>query len=130
MATPSFERVAPVLPVRDVAAALAHYRRLGFSADAYEEAGPHGPIYGFLCRGSVELHLALVRDLDPKTNTSACYVYVSDAKGLHEAWCSAGVAGHFTSPEDTPYGLCEFAHVDPDGNLLRVGSPLPKRGGP
>jgi hypothetical protein len=27
-------------------------------------------------------------------------------------------------PVDTDYGLREFAHVDPDGNLLRVGSPM------
>jgi hypothetical protein len=24
----------------------------------------------------------------------------------------------------TPYGLREFGHVDPEGNLLRIGSPL------
>ena len=33
-----FERIAPILPVRDVRAALAHYRRLGFAVTAYDEA--------------------------------------------------------------------------------------------
>ena len=28
------------------------------------------------------------------------------------------------APVDTDYGLREFALVDPDGNLLRIGSPL------
>jgi hypothetical protein len=29
-------------------------------------------------------------------------------------------------PGDTPYRLREFSHVDPEGNLLRIGSPLQK----
>jgi hypothetical protein len=28
-------------------------------------------------------------------------------------------------PEDTDYGIREFALIDPSGNLLRVGSPKP-----
>src|ERR1700722_10736565 len=120
----TFERVAPVLPVRDVAAALAHYRKLGFEAKAYGEMSPSGPIYGFVSWGVVELHLALARELDPQKSPSACYVYVDDANALHDAWRAAGAGGRPTDPQDTPYGLREFVHVDPDGNLLRVGSPL------
>jgi hypothetical protein len=120
-------RVAPVFPVASVADALAHYRKLGFEARAYAEASPSGPIYGFLSWGPVEIHLALVRGVDPKTNTSACYLYVSDADALHSSWRTAGVGGRLTDPGDTPYGLREFAHIDPDGNLIRVGSELAKR---
>ncbi len=36
--TVQFERVAPILPVRDVRAALAHYWQLGFTVTAYDEA--------------------------------------------------------------------------------------------
>jgi len=119
-------RIAPVLPVRDVIAALAHYQRLGFSTDAYgENDGDAGPGYGFVCLGPVELHLSRTPALDPAANTSACYVYVSDADALHAEWAAGGVPGRLTAPEDTPYGLREFAHVDPDGNLLRIGSELP-----
>ena len=39
-------------------------------------------------------------------------------------WQDADVAGRFHAPEHTEYGLREFAYVDPDGNLWRVGSPL------
>ena len=113
-------RLAPVLPVRDVAAALARYRLLGFTADAYVEAA----IYGFLSRGGVEVHVALVTDLDPLTNTSAVYVYVDDADAAHAEWNAANAGGRFHPPVDTPYGLREFAYVDPDGNLWRVGSEL------
>jgi hypothetical protein len=119
-----FQRLAPVLPVRDVDAALEHYRALGFEAEAYSERSQGGAIYGFVRRGPVELHLARVVDLDPRANTSAVYVYVDDANALYESWSKAGVAGRFEPPTDTPYRLREFAHVDPDGNLLRVGSEL------
>ncbi|MBP2299718.1 bleomycin resistance protein [Azospirillum picis] len=120
--TVRFERVAPVLPVRDVRAALAHYGRLGFEATAYDDASDE-PVYGFLARGEVTLHLARVPDLDPAASASACYLYVDDADALHAAWQAAGIQGRLTAVADTPYGLREFAHVDPDGNLLRVGAP-------
>lgn len=119
-------RVSPVLPVRSVLRALEHYRKLGFTADAYGEKSGDEPIYAFVGAGSVELHLALVPELDPKTNTSACYLYVADANAVFAAWKSAGVDGRLDEPRDQPYGLRELVHVDPDGNLLRVGSELPK----
>jgi uncharacterized glyoxalase superfamily protein PhnB len=126
MAIP-FERVSPVLPVRDVAAALATYRALGFEVDAYDEPGvstPEDPIYAFLRWGPVELHLSRYRELDPKSNTSACYLYVDDADALYAQWSAAQVEGRLRPPEDTPYGLRELEYVDPDGNALRVGSPI------
>jgi hypothetical protein len=47
-----------------------------------------------------------------------------DVDVLYATWREAGVEGRLDPPRDTPYGLRELAHVDPDGNLLRVGSPL------
>ena len=120
----TLQRIAPVLPVRDVAKAIEHYRALGLKADPYAVVGPSGPFYGFVGSGDVELHLTLVRDLDPTANTSACYIYVADADALHASWTSSGVGGRFTPPADTSYGHREFVHWDPDGNLLRVGSLL------
>jgi hypothetical protein len=123
----TFERVAPVLPVRSVARALERYRQLGFAGSAYCEPGvssEEDPIYGFIRWGSVELHLSRFRELDPKTTTSVCYLYVDDADALHALWSAAGVEGRLRSPSDTPYGLREFGYADPDGNLLRVGSPM------
>ena len=75
-----------------------------------------------LSRGPIQIHLARVLDLDPSKNTSACYLYVDDANALFDEWTAAKVGGRFHKPADTPYGLREFAHVDGDGNLLRVGS--------
>jgi uncharacterized glyoxalase superfamily protein PhnB len=121
-----FKRVAPILTVRNVDVALAHYRRLGFEGTVYKQPEQDGSEYGFLSRGAVTLHLAQVESLDPKRTTSACYLYVSDADTLYATWQAADVGGRLTTPADTPYGLREFAHIDPDGNLLRIGSPLPE----
>jgi hypothetical protein len=119
-----FKRAAPILPVRSVPAALEHYRRLGFEGTAYAETWADDPQYGFLTWGPVTLHLARVPKLGPKTSVSACYHYVDDANALYATWQAAAVKGHLTIPKDTTYRLREFTHIDPDGNLLRVGSPL------
>lgn len=117
-------RIAPVIPVRDVRVALAHYEALGFSAESYQEIDEQGPVYGFLNRDSVEIHLRRVAELDPKANTSTCYLYVDDADALHAEWSSAKVAGEIEPPHDTEYGLREFVHRDSDGNVWLVGSEL------
>ena len=115
------ESVAPVLPTRDVPAALARYERLGFDVSVYGG----GDFYGYASRGAVSLHFSRVENVDPKTTLVSVYVYVSDADALHAEWNSSGVEGRFHQPTDTDYGLREGAYVDPDGNLLRYGSPLP-----
>jgi catechol 2,3-dioxygenase-like lactoylglutathione lyase family enzyme len=114
----TFERVAPVVPVRDLDAALDRYRRLGFPVRAYTG----GERYGFADRGGVSLHLTEWAGHDPASTASAVYLYVSDADAVHAEW--TGAEGRLGEPRDTPYGLREFAYVDPDGTLHRVGSPL------
>ncbi|MFE5287402.1 bleomycin resistance protein [Nocardia sp. NPDC056611] len=116
----AFESVAPVIPVLDLDAALDRYRRLGFTARAYEGEAR----YGFADRGGIALHLTEWSEHDPKRTASAVYLYVSDADALHAEWSAADLPGCLTAPADTDYGLREFAYVDPDGTLHRVGSPL------
>jgi len=113
--------VAPVLPVRDIDAAVAHYTTLGFAVTGDDDG------YRFARRGEVYLHLAAFDALDPATNTSAVYLYVSDADALRDEWMASGAGGRFFPIADTPYGLRESAHIDPDGNLLRFGSWLEPR---
>lgn len=116
---PTLSRSAPVFVTTDLARALAHYERLGFVVEAYDGAD----YYGYARRDGVEIHLATVDHLDPLTTTSCAYVWVDDAAALHDEWASAGVDGRLHRPTPTDYGLLEGAHVDPDGNLLRFGSP-------
>lgn len=117
-AGPRLNSMAAILPCSDLAAALAHYELLGFSTHSYDDG------YGYADRDGVSFHLAKVPDLDPLTTTSAAYLFVNDAAGLHAAWRNSGASGRFTEPQATPYGLLEGAHIDPDGNLLRYGSRL------
>jgi len=115
-----FESVAPVLPVSDMATAIAHYRGLGFEVESYDG----GNFYAFGRRGQVQIHLCRVADLDPKTTTTSIYLYVGNARDLFAEWRDAGLDGRFGAPVDTDYGLIEAFHIDPWGNLLRYGSPV------
>jgi hypothetical protein len=115
-----FASVAPIVPVRDLDIALDRYRRLGFDARAYE--GPER--YGFVDRGSVSMHLSQWAEHDPLRTAASVYIYVSDADALHAEWAALkDLDGRLVEPVDTPYGLREFAYVDPDGTLHRIGSP-------
>jgi predicted enzyme related to lactoylglutathione lyase len=116
---------APVLPVSDLGAAMDHYRRLGFDVKEYVDDEGNGGYYGYANRGRVHLHLALAATVDPTASQVEVYLYVDDADALHAEWSTAGLTGRLSAPTDTPYGLREGAHVDPDGNALRYGSPLP-----
>ena len=69
--------MAAVLPVRDLGAALAHYARLGFETQPYEDGG-----YGYADRDGASLHFNVVGDLEPRRNTSAVYLYVDDADSV------------------------------------------------
>lgn len=119
----NFKRAVPILPVKDVRTALRNYASLGFTADLYEDTDGT-VIYGFLQREGVELHLNLFRDLDPHANTSAVYFYVADPDVIYKEWTAVRPEGQLVAPEAKPWGMREMAYIDPDGNLLRIGSPL------
>ncbi len=111
-------RFSPIFGVRDLRAALAHYAALGFDTVAYED----GDVYGFAARDGVELHLQA--DPGHDRSHSSAYLYVRDADALHAEWSRPGLGGHTHPVGPTPYRLREGSHVDPDGNLIRFGSPI------
>ena len=49
-------------------------------------------------------------------------MHVDDADALAEEWRGAGI--DFVAPQDFEWGKREGSHEDPDGNLIRFGSPL------
>ena len=116
-----FEDVAPVVPVRDLQAALERYRQLGFEVRAYG----HGTGYGFAQRGAVSIHLSEWDEHDPKRTGVVIYFYVSDADAVRAEWASCGAEGRLGEIRNTDYGMREFGFVDTDGTLHRVGSKLP-----
>jgi len=115
-----FDYVAPVIPVRDLDAAYARYRALGFTMEKY--AG--GERYGFAERGGIRFHVIELLDHDPGSSSTHVYLYVSDADALRAEWAEVDDAGTLSVCYDTPYGLREFSLIDSDGTLHRIGSPL------
>jgi DNA-binding MarR family transcriptional regulator len=115
-----FRHFSPIFPVRDLAAGLAHYSALGFDTLAYAE----GDEYGFANREGTGLHLAASSGHDPAHHAASAYLYVRDADALYEEWSRPGIGGHTRPPGATPYQLREGSHTDPDGNLIRFGSPM------
>jgi predicted enzyme related to lactoylglutathione lyase len=109
--------MAAVFPVRDLEASFAHYRRLGFATRAYDGGG-----YGFLTRDDVELHIGVVPHVDNIGAKHTIYLFVDDADALAEEWSAAGVEVHM--PVDTEWRQHEGSVVDPDGNVIRFGSPV------
>jgi len=108
------KRIAPIFPVRDLRASLAHYQRLGFIAREYEGGG-----YGYLTLDDVEIHLGVVNEV---AAPASAYLFVEDAGEIARAWQSTGA--EISMPVDTEWGRYEGAHVDPDGNVIRFGSPV------
>ena len=112
MSPTTVRRIALVSVTTDLDRALRHYDRLGFTV-------------GYASRDGVELHVAKVDRIDPGSTTSCAYLWVDDATVLFQEWSAAGVAGRLQASSRIDDGLDEGAYVDPDGNLIRFGSPAP-----
>jgi predicted enzyme related to lactoylglutathione lyase len=111
-------RVAPVFPVSDLAAALDYYRRLGFGTRQWRGGG-----YGYLTFDGAEIHLGAVVDIAANADRrSTAYLFVEDADALARTWVAAG--GDVRPPQDTEWGKREGVLIDPDGNVIRFGSPI------
>jgi predicted enzyme related to lactoylglutathione lyase len=115
--------VAPGLPTRDIARTVEHYGRLGFTFSAPGSPSLDGAEFVIGQRHGIELHFALKPEHDPATTATWVYIGVEDADAMSEEFAAAGAErGH--PVRNTDYQMREFAHVDPDGNLLLFGSPL------
>ena len=113
-------RFSPIFPVRNLGAALAHYASLGFECSPYA----HGDGYGFADRDGVGLHLEAESGHEHEhVHVGSAYLNVRDADALYAEWSRPGIGGHTAPVAATPYGLREGSHTDPDGNLIRFGSP-------
>ncbi len=92
------------------------YAKLGFQVESEHAFGPDWPLYVRLRRGPAQLHLSEHR-LDGGQVTHV-YLYVDDVDSIIPAGAVA---------EDCPWRMREARLTDPDGNEVRVGSPLPER---
>jgi hypothetical protein len=116
----TLQSAAPIFPTADMEAMRAHYEALGF------EVQVHGMGYATAARDAVRIHFrhAPPDDADDTPLApGAAYLAADDADALHAEWRRAGV-GETTDLFDPGFGVWEAAHTDPDGNLLRFGSPV------
>ena len=116
-----YDLAIPTLPCRSVSATVAFYRRLGFEGGAHQ----FNSEYAILRRRAVELHFFTHKALLPAESSAGCYIRVLDVESIYRSFSSSQLPRtgipRMDTLEDKPWGLREFAVVDPDGNLLRIG---------
>src|SRR5689334_23119155 len=114
----------PILPSRSLPSTLAFYERLGFEGEILGA----GDAYAILTRGDLEIHFFLHTELIPAESWAGCYLRVGNVEPLYQAFLAAALPARGIPRMDTienkPWGMREFAIVDEDGNLLRVGQEL------
>jgi len=106
--------IKPILPVTDLASAVAFYRSIGFDVESYDDA------YAWVNEGDGDImHLRTVDGFDRSTNHTSAYLHVQEADAWHKRVSTGDAAP--TEVADMPWGMREFSFTDPDGNLIRVG---------
>ena len=116
----------PILPARNLHETRAFYERLGFRTERWwpQEFGG----YAILVRGNLEMHFFAFADIPPDQN-SGCYWRVQNVDALYEECQASGLTDSGTlcllPVENKPWGTREFALIDPNGNLIRVGQLIP-----
>jgi ankyrin repeat protein/predicted enzyme related to lactoylglutathione lyase len=111
------------VPCTDIARTIRHYERLGFTFSATGGDSLAEADFAIAQRDEIELHFVVKKDHDPARTAAWVYIGVEDAEAMHAELDAAG-AGQGRPVRTTDYKMREFAHIDPDGNLLLFGSPL------
>lgn len=115
----------PILPARNLEETRAFWERLGFQAVGWWPS-PQG--YAILRRGDLAMHFFSFADLAPHESYAQCYWRVKDVDALFADIAKAGLPGdgipRLERVEDKPWRMREFAIVDPNGTLVRVGQEI------
>ena len=105
------DHLVPIFRVADAGAALPWYRRLGFEPTGEHQFGPGFPLYVFLQRGEVHLHLSEHTGDAPLRGVA--YLFVDEIEPIAAEF---GVA-----VEEQPWGR-EIELTDPFENRIRIGT--------
>ena len=116
----------PILPARDLAETRAFYERLGFETVGWWADTFGG--YAIVIRGAIEMHFFRFPEIVPSESYAQCYWRVDDVDALYRDLSTARRADsgvpRLTAPADQPWGMREFALVDPNGTLVRIGQSM------
>ncbi len=117
----SFQAATPILDVASVEASIEHYTtKLGFSA-SWDWPEGDDKTFAAVSNGEVTLFLA---ETEGTIHPTWVFFDVNSADHVHAAYVEAGTT-IIEAPNDKPWGSREFLVADPDGNVLRIASPLP-----
>ena len=106
----------PIFRVADVARSVVWYEGAGF------ETSVHDGRYAFAHhQGDLTIHLAQTRG-EERPGGGGLYLHCRDAGRVAEEWRAAGI--EVDGPHDEDYGKPEGSVRDPDGNVIRFGSPI------
>jgi hypothetical protein len=106
----------PIFKVAELARSAAWFERAGFDLDFHNET------YAFAHRErDLTIHLAQATEGE-SAGHGAVYLHCQDADRVAAEWEQAGIV--VSGPRDEDYGKREGSTEDPDGNVIRFGSPL------
>lgn len=105
----------PILPVGDMAEAVAFWSRLPhLTVDTYDEG------YAFVKHLGVEvIHLGRVNEMDVDANAARLLPARAWGRRVHDELAAIGVP--VTDVRAEPWGMREFRMTDPSGNVVRFG---------
>lgn len=114
--------VHPKLPMRSKSATKFYYiDGLGF--ELFGETDYDG--YLMLQKEGIQIHFFKFKDLDPLENYGQVYIRTDSIKALYQSLQKKGIAIHpYGALESKPWGMLEFALLDPDHNLLTFGQEI------
>jgi catechol 2,3-dioxygenase-like lactoylglutathione lyase family enzyme len=130
MTEPVIVDAYPMFPCSDVSKSAAFYEfQLGF-AIVFRQ----GDEYARLQRDGVSLDLWRCTSEAMRGNEPGCWLMVKNIDALHAEFSATipntGIEAPrptLTPIESKPWGIREFAVLDPDNNVLHVGEREPKR---
>lgn len=106
--------VVPFLRVADAEVSAEWYSRLGFEIEWRTRTEPHLPLFVAITDGRGRIFLSEhAGDAHPDT---LLYLYVDDVDAVAAAFGARAELAY--------YGVREIELTDPDGNRLRVGTPV------
>jgi hypothetical protein len=106
----------PIFEVAEMTRSVAWFERAGFAVSFHDDT------HAFAHRDrDLTIHLARTDRSEPRGH-GALYLHCQDADRLAEEWRKAAI--EVDGPRNEDYGKREGSISDPDGNVIRFGSPI------
>jgi hypothetical protein len=117
----TLNKVIPIFISHNLQATIAFYSKLGFEINQ-DFIGRNYLIAKHL---DIEFHFQLDCNFDPKCNYNMCYIRSENAQFIFDNWNKIGLKKNgiprLENYETKPWGMKEFAIIDPSGTLIRIG---------